>query len=225
MNVAPPEVSRSIPATRPASCFERRSDAVWPLLLLCVFLATMPWTDLSAQTTLSPKTQLRITLETDDQIGRVVAGSVLNSNQDRLLIRVADGIHRDLEWCSLQRLEVFERSDSSRVSASMQGWLGVTGMGAMVGAVHWSPCRPKQIMDCLFHPKSRGDAAVLGGVLGAIVGIPVALVLRTYQAGTWVEVDIPRASESVGGVQALPLLSAWGRGEGGVGVVVKVNSR
>jgi hypothetical protein len=52
--------------------------------------------------------------------------------------------------------------------------IGLTaGGGAMIGALAWSPCTS----DCWLHPRTRGDAVAWGLVGGAVLGLPLAVLV------------------------------------------------
>jgi len=70
----------------------------------------------------------------------------------------------------------------------LKTFLIMSGAGVGLGAITWSPCTATGFLACLMHPASRGEAALLGGVLGAIVGVPVALIVG-LTTGAWEEWD------------------------------------
>jgi len=60
--------------------------------------------------------------------------------------------------------------------------IGAAG-GGLIGALSYTPCNEDGFMDCFMHPESRGDAillgAVIGGGLGGIFGILIGTASKT----------------------------------------------
>ena len=75
----------------------------------------------------------------------------------------------------------------------LKTFLIMSGAGVGLGAITWSPCTATGFLACLMHPDSRGEAALRGGALGAIVGVPVALIvgLTTGASEEWDDAVLP----------------------------------
>ena len=75
----------------------------------------------------------------------------------------------------------------------LKTFLIMSGAGVGLGAMTWSPCTATGFLACLMHPDSRGEAALLGGAIGAMVGVPVALIvgLTTGASEDWDDAVLP----------------------------------
>ena len=54
--------------------------------------------------------------------------------------------------------------------------VSAVGFGALA-AVSWSPCTPTEFFGCGMHESSRGEAFQVGLVGGAIIGVPIGLIV------------------------------------------------
>jgi hypothetical protein len=89
--------------------------------------------------------------------------------------------------------------------------MGVTaGIGGVISAATWEPCRETDFLGCLLYPESRGEAFGWGMVAGGVVGIPLGVIVGTaVQGERWQPVLLPSAAPV-----ALSLVTGGGRGVG-----------
>jgi hypothetical protein len=104
--------------------------------------------------------------------GRMFTGRVESTLDDELRLGGPGGPY------VLPRSDIagMERSLGERRSfgRAFVATIGLTaGGGAVIGAVAWSPCAG----DCWFHPRTRGDAMGWGLVGGAVLGVPLAVLV------------------------------------------------
>jgi hypothetical protein len=70
----------------------------------------------------------------------------------------------------------------------------VIGAGAAgaIWAIVWSPCEDVGFMACFLEPESRGEAFVMGSIIGGAVAVPVGLILGlTLQYDRWEPLSVP----------------------------------
>jgi len=94
--------------------------------------------------------------------------------------------------------------------------LGVTSLvGGTASALTWTPCRETGFLACFLAPESRADAFAWGLAGGAIIGLPVGVILGlAVTTERWEPGSLP----SIGPV-AFSVRAAPGRGVGLVGAL------
>jgi hypothetical protein len=110
-------------------------------------------------------------------------------------------------------IENIERSlgERRRFARNLAITTGVgAGAGGLISAISWSPCRETGFLACMLHPESRGDAFAWGFVGGAMLGLPVGIIIGLAEKSERWEL-VPRPSF---GPVALGLVTGGGRGVG-----------
>jgi hypothetical protein len=144
----------------------------------------------------------------------LIIGSLMKFTGDTLFVEERDGSVQAVPFSSLLHLEVLKETFPGTSRAPLYGWLITTAAGAGMGALVWSPCTSRRIMDCMLTPSSRTSSAGRGAILGGLVGLSVAKGLRPAPTEVWVEgvlVD-PRARERAEPWAPTLLLSGTSRG-------------
>jgi hypothetical protein len=145
------------------------------VLVTTVLLATASLS-VSAQTRRIAEVGQRVRVTALD--GSRGVGTIRRLTEDSLVVFSPESLRRydfelrdvDIIEISIRRERRFLRSAGLVIGAAVVA-------GAAVGAVTYAPCVPKQFLDCLFAPTSRGEAAALGGVLLGALGIPVGVIV------------------------------------------------
>lgn len=124
-----------------------------------------------SSTALDPGARLRITQAN----GRPVVGVLAALTYDGLTPRSDSAPNR----FSPDALARMARSDGRDV-----GWKtflyimgGCTVAGGLIGAITYSPCEDDGFMACFLAPESRGEALVMGAAVGALLGIPLGVLI------------------------------------------------
>jgi len=161
------------------------------LVMFCALSA-----DLSAQATAAPglivgqRVRLVTISESDPMIGTLIA-----RRSDSLVI----GRGRDtiaVGRSSVTRMELSLGTRHELKKAMRTGVVVGASLGAIASAATWKPCQETAFESCLFSSENRGDAAVVGGVIGVVPGLLIGLIAG-LAIGTerWVPVSVASATQ------------------------------
>jgi len=150
------------------------------------------------------------------------------STGDRVRVRQVDGTTLVGTFTSVspQAIHLLVGSDESMAEVpltqveSLEASLGRRGnglvtlavtaaLGATIGGLAWEPC--SFLCFSPFSSENRSDAVLAGLGIGALVGLPIALLLRSER---WGPVAVPGSAES-----AVSILPALGSTVGFVGSI------
>lgn len=98
---------------------------------------------------------------------------------------------------SLGRHRKFGRNFAVTVVAS------AVGIGA-ISAISWSPCTDTGLFGCIMDPNSRGDAFSLGLAGGAIIGLPIGIIVGlAVKHERWERLSLPRQGQAALSIQPI----------------------
>lgn len=122
-----------------------------------------------------PEVGDRVRVHTMDLGGRTVGTVQAISAQG---VELADENGRR-SFFAASRIRELDVSQGRYLREGRKGWAalafaGIIGAGAGIGAAAWSPCTDTGWFACFLHPASRGNAALVGGVIGLPVAVLVA---------------------------------------------------
>ena len=142
------------------------------ITLLTLLGGILPATS-HAQSVLSPGDRIRVR----EGEGATVIGvvSAISAQEVRLATRDRSG-----HVVSRDQIESLERSIGTerRFARNLFISVGATAaIGGVLGAVTWQPCRQTGFLACFLHPESRGEAATWGIAAGALVGVPIGIIV------------------------------------------------
>ena len=138
--------------------------------------------------------------------GSVITGQVTSATagEIRLLVEGSDSeveFHRS-SITGLEKSLGEHRKFAKVLFMSVGATAALTGA---VSAISWKPCRDTGFMACLLHPESRGAAFSWGAVGGAVIGLPIGIVLGlTMKSEKWASVK-PDAFQDMS-ISILPIL-------------------
>jgi hypothetical protein len=150
-------------------------------MFAALFWVTLPGVT-SAQSGLSQGDRVRVRYAE----GSVVTGVVdaVSTREVRLVTR-RDSVH----VVQRDQIDALERSVGQELQFARDFFrtLGITATaGLVVGGVTWSPCDT-----CFIYPSSRGDAALVGMILGAAIGLPLGLIVgAAHKHDVWEPVSL-----------------------------------
>lgn len=104
--------------------------------------------------------------------GRLFTGRVESTEDDELRLGGPGGpyVLPRSDIAGMER-SLGERRSFGRAFAATMGI--AAGGGGVVGAVAWRPCTA----DCILHPRTRSDAFGWGLAVGAVLGLPLAILV------------------------------------------------
>ncbi len=101
----------------------------------------------------------------------------------------------DLAEIPLARIEVLETSLGQQRNFGKYFGLTVAAVSvaaATIYALNWSPCNETGFLPCFLEPTSRGEAFGWGFVGGAIIGLPLGLLIgSSAREERWNRVALP----------------------------------
>ena len=171
----------------------------FPALLLFWALFTSPEPCFSQDPpTISRGTRVRLTLSPELQapgsvtgegagVSKQIIGWWESNSGGVVTVRRSGG---DGTWLipvtSVDRIEVSlgERGQSGNTVLRWMGGLSI-GFG-ILSAIVWEPCTAKGL-GCLMEPSTHGQAFIMGAVGGAILAIPIGLMVRRGKHERWRE--------------------------------------
>jgi len=177
----------------------------WPTALAVLLAGLMLPLTTAGQAPPGPGDRVRI----HQADGRVATGVLAATSENEVTLSGSGG---ELTFPA-DRISGLERSlgRHRRFGRTFTVTLAVAALaGGTVSAIAWTPCRQTGFMACFLTPQSRADAFAWGLAGGAVIGVPVGLILGlAVTSEVWEPVSLP----SVGGV-ALSVRAAPGEGVG-----------
>jgi hypothetical protein len=165
-------------------------------------LAFIAITDLPAQRTanglrdIAPSTRIRVT-----PVGSSpeIVGRVIEVRGDTLRFSSESGISlKPLHLSQIAALDTSAGLHGRFFEGTLVGLAIGGAVGAVAGALTYTPCTDTGFMACFLHPTSRVDAAgmgmVGGGVTGALIG---AIVGAASKAERWNAVIPERSAHTI----------------------------
>jgi hypothetical protein len=143
--------------------------------------------------------------------GSSVTG-LLTRVQDQQISLLVEG-SRIIE-VRFDEMERLERSTGKQRRGARGFGTGVAAgaaVGGVLAAASWTECTQQGFMACFMHPSSRGEAAMLGVVVGGAIGIPVGILMALSSRELWADVDL---ESDRGRVVAWHVAAAPGGGAG-----------
>ncbi|MGE0159151.1 MAG: hypothetical protein AB7T31_07025 [Gemmatimonadales bacterium] len=133
--------------------------------------------------------------------GRTFTGSVESASDDALRLAGPDGAY------AIGRSDIAGLERSLGVHRRFGRGFAVTvgiaaGAGGIVSAATWSPCEGW----CIVHPETRTDAFAWGVVGGAVIGLPIGVLVGLASGSERWEPILP-----LGRVALSPVVRAGGR--------------
>ncbi|MDH3204968.1 MAG: hypothetical protein OEO79_00065 [Gemmatimonadota bacterium] len=142
------------------------------ITLLTLLGAVLPAAS-HAQTVLSPGDRIRFR----EAEGAVVIGVVSAISAEEVRLATQD---RSGHVVSRDQIESLERSLGTERRFARNLFISVgagAAIGGVMGAVTWKPCRETGFLACFLHPASRGEAAQWGTAAGALIGVPIGVIV------------------------------------------------
>jgi hypothetical protein len=81
---------------------------------------------------------------------------------------------------SLERSLGVRRSFAKNLFVTMGVSAGALGL---ISAAAWTPCTDTGFLACMMHPESRGDAFGWGFMGGAVIGLPIGVIIGLASKG------------------------------------------
>ncbi len=145
--------------------------------------------------------------------GTVLTGRLLTLSPEMIQLSVGSD---DVAEVPVARIEVLETSLGRQRNFGKYFGLTVavaSFVGGTIYALAWSPCTETGWFACLFEPESRGEAFAWGLAGGAIIGLPLGLIIGSnVREERWSPVALPASVAS-----RLTIRPVIGRGVGLVG--------
>ena len=174
-------------------------------LTLCLFVLTA-----LAAAALPSVAAAQVGLQTGERIriltsdGTTLVGEFGAATPQGLIFH-EDGRERTLQSADIALLEV----STGRHRRFGRHFLATLAAGSVVGgvlgAVSYEPCNPNVFLGCLMSPMSRGDAFAWGFVGGAVLSLPVGVILGVaIKHDRWSSISLPDAE--IAGVSLNPAL-------------------
>ena len=117
--------------------------------------------------------------------GVVWIGTLLSADSARAHIDPDDGGPVFVDRARIERVQVSTGRGRPAASTALKVGGVITLLGGVAGAVSYRPCVPRGFLDCLFSPDSRAQAFLMGGMLGAVVALPVGLLFGLSEGDVW----------------------------------------
>jgi hypothetical protein len=145
---------------------------------------------------LEPGARIRVV----DQRGHETVGTLLLATSDSLIVNTNQGAQRRaFDVSSVTGLQV-SQGQYRRVAETTLITTGALALvGGLIGAASYQPCDAKG-WGCMLAPDSRGEAFGLGLAGGAVIGLPLGLIVGlAVKHDRWADVPLPgsRAQEPV----------------------------
>ena len=125
---------------------------------------------------------------------------VVASSADTLRVRWPEYTNAvALPFAEISRLDVSTGRHRKILKGAAVGTLSAGAVGAILGAVSYSPCESTEFLGCLMAPASATESAVLGGVAGGVLGLIVGTLVGLPKRDDWhqVPLDAPRVAVAV----------------------------
>ena len=178
--------------------FTMRGVAVL-ILLACKAVVVAAQAPATAMPT--PGMRVRVTL---DGAREPIVGSVVSARADSIAYVPLHGAASDTAVVALRQLRALEVSSGPRLHVLRSvgwGFAGGSVGGAVLGAATYSPCTETGFMSCFMAPESRSQSALLGGVIGALLGTSGGLVVGLFhRSDDWQ----PLSTERVARLRVVP---------------------
>jgi hypothetical protein len=167
-----------------------------PLLAIWVLLFASSSIPIAAQLTAVPGDRIRVTPES----GKAQKGDLLQVDDRHLVVVGSDGAQRLIPVSEIRRVDV-RTGRERRFLKTLGITVGISAAGlAAAEAIAWSPCDT-----CWYGPESRASAFVLGGVAGAVIGLPVGALLGLRRYDRWEESLIPGTTSAATTIRIDPV--------------------
>jgi len=105
----------------------------------------------------------------------------------------------DTATVARSNVQTFEVSTGSHrhVLRALTWGLGTgVGGGALAGAATYTPCTKTGFLACFLEPRSRGEAAIWGATIGAVLGTAGGLLIGSlYRSEDWQQVSMDRVAQ------------------------------
>lgn len=134
-----------------------------------------------------PGARVRITQSgSQPRIGVVVARSA-----DTLVVRWPEYTNAvALPFAEISRLDLSTGRHRKVLKGAAIGTLSAGAVGAILGAVTYTPCESTEFLGCLLAPTSASESAVIGGVLGGALGLIVGTLVGLPKRDDWHQVSL-----------------------------------
>jgi hypothetical protein len=164
--------------------------------VLLVILAPQP---VSSQTDLPilPGHRVRLTVSEGKPAAHSVAGMWVSTGEAIVgdweansegVIRLRDQSGMGSWQIPAESVEQIEVSLGKRRRIGRSVFLSTVGFAAgfgFIGAVSWKPCNEVGFMACFLTPTSRSESIAWGAGVGAILGLPIGLLIGLRKHETW----------------------------------------
>jgi len=159
--------------------------------VLLVILLARPdaLTGQSAQTAaaIRPGTRVRIT-----QAGQKPRIAIMVAPRaDTLLVRWPEHSNAvAVPLAEVSRLDVSTGRHRKLLKGAMVGTLSAGTVGALLGAVTYSPCKTTEAFGCFLAPTGGSESALLGGAVGGVLGLVVGTIAGVPSREGWHRVPL-----------------------------------
>jgi hypothetical protein len=159
-----------------------------PAALIALVAVAVAPLQVESQTLLTRGSYVRVTLES----GHTQVGHLESVSEAGIMLRLADQSVATFPSPGVRRVDVrtgFARGSSG---AAMGTLLVTAGLGGVIGGATYKPSNNSGGWN--IGPYSRADHIALGIALGAVVGVPFAILAGAQEREVWEIARVPRAT-------------------------------
>jgi hypothetical protein len=102
-----------------------------------------------------------------------------------------------LPFAEISRLELSTGRHRKVLKGAAVGTLSAGAVGAILGAVSYTPCESTEFLGCLMAPASATESAVVGGVAGGVLGLIVGTLVGLPKRDDWHQVSLDASRVAV----------------------------
>ena len=102
-----------------------------------------------------------------------------------------------LPFTEISRLDLSTGRHRKMLKGAAVGTLSAGAVGAILGAVSYTPCESTEFLGCLMAPASATESAVLGGVAGGVLGLIVGTLVGLPKRDDWHQVSLDASRVAV----------------------------